>query len=350
MPRFEYSALTRDGRTITGHVDAESRPLAIAELADAGRFVTSLDEPATYDRDAVEREVAPRSRPGSLLPWRSRVSHRALASMLRQLAVALQSGLPLLNAVRVVEQQAEQAPLAELAADLADRVQGGESFSAALAAHPGHFSEMQIAMARVGETAGVLDQTMGHLADFAERELDVREKVRSAAAYPLFVLGLAAVSIVIIMTWILPGIIDTVLADADPQTLPWITRVMMAASNFAASFSGLMTALLIGFGAYLLRKWAVTPTGRLAVHRMLLRLPVIGPAWRKVAVARFARTLGILTRSGIHCAPLAHMTFGTHELGGMTRFSFGPFLSVADVGRACDALAQACRHHVAAGV
>lgn len=151
-------------------------------------------------------------------------------------------------------------------------------------------------MVRVGETAGLLDQVMGHLADFAERELEVRQKIRSAATYPAFVMVLAAVSVVIIVTVILPRVLSAVAENI--SLLPAPTRALLALSEFLTYYGWLVVLLLAG-GIWAFRKWLSRPAGRLAFDRFKLRIPVLGTAVRKVAVARFARTLGTLSKSGI---------------------------------------------------
>ena len=319
MPHFQYSALTQDGQTVNGQVQAESRQTAISDLARGGKFVTVID---TAGAGALPRaEAGRREQPapggparvasGWSLRRRRTVSARSHTAMLNQLAVALQSGLPLLVALRVVEEQAEHAALAELARDLAERVQSGESLSDAMQALGRQFSQLEVAMVRVGETAGVLDQTVGHLADFAERDLDVREKIRSAATYPLFVLTLAVISVIIILTWILPNIMETLLADMDPALLPWPTRTLLAVSGFLSSYYGLLALVLVIFAGFAFRNWLRAPEGRFTFDRFLLRVPVLGQALRKIAVARFSRTLGTLTRSGIQIIEAMQVIRGT---------------------------------------
>ena len=313
MPRFHYTALRSSGDAIAGDLDADSRPVAIAELAKTGLFVTEIErgDHSESDRESPAEAGAAGAIWKGLLTRRRTLTPRSRAAMLRQLAVALQSGLTLLSALRVVQEQAESTALAEVCRDLAQRVQGGESLSDAMEARVEQFSQLEVAMVRVGETAGVLDETVGYLADFAQRDLEVREKINSAAAYPLFVLVLAGLSVIIIMTWILPSIMSTVLGDADPATLPLPTRLVMAISGWMSSWYGLITLLVLIFAGGLLRNWMKTPGGRLAFDSLKLRTPVLGPALRKIAVGRFARTLGTLTRSGIQIIEAMHVIRGT---------------------------------------
>jgi len=298
MPQFRYSAMGRDGKALNGVIDADTRPQAIASLADSGAFVTRLD--AANDIDAAAASWFVR-----------RVSLREKTAMLQQIAVALQAGLQLLDAVRVVEQQAETRALRNLTGDLAQRIQEGEALSEAMGAHPRQFQAMEISMVRVGETAGKLDEVMGYLAQFAVRDLDVREKIRSALAYPIFVLVLAVISVVIVLTIILPRIMAAVLEQTGTMLLPWPTRSLLAISDFVRSPWGVAVMLIMIVAGAMLIRWWRTAEGRLAVDQFILRVPVIGRAVRKVAVSRFARTLGTLSRAGIPIVEALHVLRGT---------------------------------------
>lgn len=271
-------------------ITAPSRPRAIELLAKRGSLVTDI---AVAD----DTSQAPPGLAG-LNPFASnRVSARARVVMLRQLAVALRAGLNLLTALQVVEQQADGPGVSRLAGDLAHRVQAGESLSQAMRAHPNVFSTMQVSMTRAGETAGALDKVMQSLTDFAERDLDIREKLRSAAIYPLIIMGMGLISIMIIVLFILPRIMETIGQTGSQLPLP--TRILMAGTGFIRSPGGLLTAIAIVAAAVWVWRWAHTSVGRFTLDRWKLRLPVIGTAVRRVAVARFARTLGTLSASGI---------------------------------------------------
>ena len=290
MARFHYIALDADGRNITGETEAPGRGEAIALLAERSVYVT----------DISERDGKGDGKGASLfrLPGRRRVPPRSRAAMLRQLATALQAGLPLLSALRVVEQQAEGGALRTLVSDLGERVQSGESLSEAMAAHPRDFSPLEASMARVGETAGVLEEVMGYLSDFAERDVEIRERVRSAAVYPAFVLVLAAVSAVIVVTTILPRVMATVTESIGTAALPAPTKILMNLSYFLRDYWWLLGGGL-ALGIWAFWTWLARPGGRLAFDRFKLRVPVLGTALRRIAVARFARTLGTLSKSGI---------------------------------------------------
>ncbi len=287
MPHYRYNALDAAGSEVTGTVAADSRQGAIAALASRAIYAIDLHEAAATQAATALRLA---------WPVRRRITLRAKAVMLRQLATALKAGLPLLSALRVVEAQADTTAMRNLAADLAADVQGGESLSAAMEAHGRDFSHLEASMVRVGETAGLLDEVMGYLSEFAEKDLDVRDRIRAAATYPLFVLALAAVSVILVMTVILPRVLATVTETV--AVLPAPTLVVMAVSHFLLDYWWAVLLILAG-GVWAFRWWLSRPSGRFAFDRFLLRIPVVGTALRRVAVARFARTLGTLSRSGI---------------------------------------------------
>ena len=291
MPTFEYSALDSRGQPTDGLIAAAGRAEAISALARREVFVTAI---APSDADQAP------GAPGLLdrLRWRRRVAPKAKAAMLGQLAMALQAGLPLLQALRVVQKQAPGQRLGRLVEALGDSVEAGRSLSQAMGDLPREFTPLEASMVRVGETAGVLDEVMGYLAEFAERDVEVRQQVRTAATYPLFVLSLAMVSVVVVVTVILPQVIATITDNIGASALPAPTRILMSLSAAMRSYGWLMALGAVG-AVWLFRAWLARPAGRLAFDAFKLRVPVLGTAIRRVAVARFARTLGTLCKAGI---------------------------------------------------
>ena len=320
MPRYSYSALDHTGHAAAGDVDAPTRQQAITGLAETGLFVTDLSED---DSRAGTVEGPPDG-------WqaRQRLSPRNRAALLRQLGTAVDAGLPLLTALRAIEQQADTARLRRMLHDLAQRVQGGESLSEAMRQHPRAFTPMHVSMIRAGETAGVLDQVVASLADFAERDLQLREEVRSASTYPAIVLSLALVSVVVILAFILPRIMATVTESV--AILPWPTRFLLALSDLLRGWGWVIALVLVGsIGACV--AWVRRPEGRLAFDRLKLRVPVLGRTLRTLAVARLARTLGTLSGAGIEILESLHVLRDTLGNEALAR-------AVDDV-----------RHHIAQG-
>ena len=292
MPEFAYKALAGDGTRQGGSVAAASCAAAVAMLAQRGEFVLEMTE-----GQAEAPQASPRLPVFSL--GGSRASVRQRAALLRQVSVALSAGLTLVAALSVVAEQAETPALRSLVRELIEGVQRGEALSEVMqsAGNGKAFNTMQSSMVRAGETAGVLDEVMMSLADFAERDVTLREKLRSAAIYPAMVLALALVSIVVILVWILPTIMESI-ADTGGE-LPLPTVILMTISDTLRSPAGILVALALIVGGGVLWKWQGTDAGRLAFDGWKLKTPVLGPAVRRVAVARFARVLGTLTGAGI---------------------------------------------------
>lgn len=318
MPEFSYTALDAQGTSLTGTLTAASRRAAIDRLAARGEVAVEVVERAgagpgpgrvTASPAASAASATSAASTGTSL-FGSRVSPRQKAAMLRQVAVALQAGLNLLPALEAVAEQAESAALRDLVTGLAERVREGSSLSAAmLQAGPKAFSALQVSMVEAGEAAGLLDEVAASLADFAERDLDVREKLRSAAMYPLLVLGLGSVSIVVIVVFILPRIMETV--NTPFAELPLPTRVLMTLSNTARTPAGVVAVLALAAGVFFFFRWAGTEAGARTTDGWKLKLPVIGPAVKKVGVARFARALGTLTGAGIQVVQALRITRNT---------------------------------------
>ena len=291
MPDFAYTALDTAGATVTGTLNAASRRAVIDRLASSGKAAVEVVEAA------AGASVTAARRPGVSL-FGGRVSGRQQAAMLRQVAVALQAGLNLLPALEAVAEQAESQALRDLVEGLASKVKEGSSLSAAMReAGPKSFSAMQVSMVEAGEAAGLLDEVAASLADFAERDLDVREKLRSAAMYPMLVLGLGSVSICVIVVFILPRIMETV--NTPFEELPLPTRVLMTLSNGVRTPAGIAVILGLAVAVFLFFRWAATEDGARTTDLWKLKLPVVGSAVKKVGVARFARALGTLTGAGI---------------------------------------------------
>ncbi|MBB6429893.1 type II secretion system F family protein [Algisphaera agarilytica] len=300
MPDFAYKALDRTGKSVAGVVSAADRAAAVALLGERDTFVTDMEESAGR---AKRRGASPASRDsaedqGASIRWNARkVSPRQRLTLLRQLSVGLSAGLTLVNALEVVADQADSPAVKALVADLIERVTSGDSLSDAEASHPEAFSTMQVSMTRAGEAAGALDTVMTSLTAFAERDLELREKLRSAAIYPLMVLGLGFISILVIMLFILPRIMTVVGESGSDLPLP--TVILMGMTDWVRSPMGIGAMVIMAVALGLWWRWSRTPDGVLAMDRFKLKLPFIGTAIRRVSVSRFARTLGTLAAANI---------------------------------------------------
>ena len=294
MGNFSYKAVNRAGEHITGTVEAADRRSAVTVLADKGHFVTDLAEQAeaAVAREGLERalKLPPLLRFGS-----GRITGKDILAMTSQLSTALRAGLPLLNALHIIRDQQHKPAMRRMLDSLAGSVSGGQSLSEAMTEHGRVFSPLYISMIRVGETGGILDETTEQLARILGRDEKIKTSMANASAYPLFVLCLGLVSAVLVVVWILPKVIG--LISGGVTILPWPTRLLMWLSEFLKLYGWLVVVLIIAGGYYFVR-W-IRGGGRVKWDAFKLRVPILGSVLRSIAVGRFARTLGALTKGGV---------------------------------------------------
>lgn len=287
MPSFSYRAMTVAGQDVSGVVEAADRAEALRELVARGTCVTELAEKDGRSLLGFTRREGHE---------RIRIRQKQVAILTRQLATSLEAGLPLMSALHVVGSEMEHAPTRALLQRLGERVQEGASFSDALAEHPKVFSPMYVRLARVGETGGMLDAVLGQLADMLERSGELRERVKTASIYPAILMIVGLASVVIIVTFIVPRILESL--GTDKVLLPLPTRMLMAASDFVGMYWWLLlggtVAIVAGFRQFVLRG-----PGRPGWDALKLRMPILGRLTRQTEAARFARSLGILTKAGV---------------------------------------------------
>ncbi|PIQ84122.1 MAG: type II secretion system protein GspF [Candidatus Omnitrophica bacterium CG11_big_fil_rev_8_21_14_0_20_63_9] len=283
MPRFTYRAKDQSLHVIEGTIEAESEAAAISRLGSEGVFPITLAEIGTSA-----------SSPLRWLP--TRVSQRTLAYTTRQLADLLAGGLPLLNALNLLARQTEQAPLRRVIEALAASVRDGRSFSDALSEFPGVFPPLYRSMVRAGEVSGGLEATLARLAELGEHEAELRSKVVGAAAYPCFILCVAAAMTIFLLSYVIPKL-SLVFLEAG-QALPLPTRFLLAVSHLFTQWWWALALVAVGL-LWLLRQSYVSARGRAVIDRAALALPAAGVLVRKLETARFTRNLGTMVSQGV---------------------------------------------------
>jgi general secretion pathway protein F len=286
---FEYKAVDAGGKACKGVIEASDRKTAIGLLSQKGQFAMELAVTHTEGRAATQKSDTGQKR-------RIRVSSKETLAISTQLTTAIKAGLSVLDALQIIRDQQSKPAMIALLEDLIGQVNGGKPLSDAMASLPKIFGPLYVSMVRVGETGGILEQTMDQLVKLLGREEKIKSNIKNAAAYPLVVLVVGLISAVIMLTWVLPKIIATI--GADPASLPAPTRILLAISSFLAVW-GWLAAIILTAGGYAFVKWKDTPQGRLAWDTFKLKIPMVGTVLRTLAVGRFARTLGSLTKSGI---------------------------------------------------
>jgi len=316
--QFSYKAVNQAGGHVAGTIEAVDRKSAVADLTDKEQFVIELAEeaqaPTVSGGEKVALDLAKFVRFGS-----RRVSSKDILAMTTQLGTALRAGLPLLNGLELIHEQQHKAAMREMLAELVKSVSSGQSLSEAMARHENTFSPLYLSMIRVGETGGMLDETTTQLAEILTRDEKIRTNMKNAAAYPIFVLGLGLVSVVIILTSILPKIIRTI--GGGFAALPLPTKMLLRLSDFTrglfTTFFGWVVIVLIVAGLYYLIKWTKSK-GRFKWDSFKLKIPLLGSVLRTIAVGRFARTLGALTKGGVtilEALSVVRDTLGNELLG-----------------------------------
>jgi type IV pilus assembly protein PilC len=230
------------------------------------------------------------------LPFGKKVKQRAVAIFTRQLATMIDAGLPLVQSLEILASQQESKVFRSIIREIREDVEGGSTFAGALKKHPGAFNELYTNLVVAGEEGGILDNILTRLANYIEKAEALKKKVKSALVYPSTIVGVAVIVVMILMVFVIP-VFETMFKAAG-QSLPLPTLITLTISKFIKKYILIVIPGLILL-VYLFRKWYHTESGKAIVDRLLLKLPVFGVLFQKIAVARFSRTLGTLVSSGV---------------------------------------------------
>lgn len=286
MPSFQYRARDRQGVLVVGNMDAASK----TELE------TSLDK-----MGLIPISVAAGGRKAALSPFmdalfKQKVSERDIILFSRQLATLFGAGVPLTRALFTLERQIQSKEFVDIVKRIREDVEGGSSFSGAIAKHPKVFGELYANMIEAGEAGGILDNVLDKLALMFEKNAENRAKVKAATLYPKIVLGAIVIAIVILMNFVIPKFAK--LYESFKVDLPLPTRILIKASNAFTSYWYLaivvVAAAVLGWRAYI-----STKNGRRNWDAVRLKVPIFGPLLLKAILSRFSRVLGALYKSGL---------------------------------------------------
>ena len=225
-----------------------------------------------------------------------KVADRSIAIFTRQLATMIDAGLPLVQSLEILAVQQENKTFKSIIREIREDVEGGSTFAGALKKHPKVFSELYTNLVVAGEEGGILDNILNRLANYIEKAEALKKKVKSAMVYPSTIVGVAVIVVMILMIFVIP-VFESMFKSAG-QTLPLPTLIVLAMSKFVKSYI-LFIIPAVGILIFLLRRYYKTENGRAVVDSLLLKAPVFGPLFQKIAVARFSRTLGTLVSSGV---------------------------------------------------
>lgn len=284
MPTFSYTALDLGGSEVTGTLRAPDETTARRRLREEGYRLLQLEVRTSWLSVDLR------------LPWDRAIGPRERGMMARQLATLLEAGVPLLRALNILEEQVDRRPLRGILRRVGRDVETGASLSEALAAHPETFDELFVNTVRAGEAGDVLARVLERLAEMAETQRELRNRLRSATLYPLVLFGLTVGVVIFLLTAVLPAF--TALYREMGVPLPVSTRIMLAGGEFVRRWWYLLV-LAPAAGWYGFRSYYGSETGRHRVDRLLLKLPLFGQLVGSVAAARFTRILGTLLESGV---------------------------------------------------
>ncbi len=315
MPKFNYVAMDAQGKETKGSLDAKNQSEALARLQEMQLFPTKVVEASVAASSAAKGKKGAKGKSGGApgkggkgmrkefniplhkIPGFGGVSSKVLCTFTRQLATLIDAGLPLLRGLRVLEKQERNPSLKETIQKISVSVEGGSTFSEALAQHPKIFNRLFVSMVKAGEMGGVLEVVLLRLAEFMEKAQKIKGKVIAGMFYPVAVLVVAVVIMAILMVVVIPKFKD-IFSDLAGKDLPGFTVFVLSVSetvqhNFLQT-CGVIFAIFVVF-----RLLVKTKTGRLLFDKFKLFVPVFGPVISKVAISRFTRTLGTLVSSGV---------------------------------------------------
>jgi len=285
MPVFAYQGRTTQGST-AGEIEAPDRTAAVSELRRKAILVTQIKEKA----GGAARAAGFRGRFGG------KVKDKEMAIFTRQFSTMVDAGLPLVQCLTILAEQSESKILRTVTSKVSGSVEAGSTLADAFRRHPKTFDELYVNLVEVGEAGGILDTVLQRLSVYIEKAAALKRKVKSAMIYPLTIVGVAFIVVIFMLTFVIPTFAK--MFTSMGAALPLPTLIVIKLSDFATRFWWLIIGAAIGIVVGI-RAYYRTEGGRSLIDALVLKLPVFGTLIRKVAVARFTRTLGTLVSSGV---------------------------------------------------
>jgi type IV pilus assembly protein PilC len=282
MPVYTYRGVNRAGANVAGERTAESKAELTALLRREQINVSKLSE---------------KGKEFNIPTFGTGVDQKELAIFTRQFSVMIDAGLPLVQCLEILAGQQDNKSFQKILNGVRASVEGGATLSVSMKAYDKVFDALYYNMVEAGETGGILDTILQRLSTYIEKNVKLKRAVRSAMIYPVSVLSIAGMVITLLLWKVVP--IFVTLFNGLDVTLPMPTRIVIGLSNFVGSIYGFLLFAFF-FGACIAAKfWYDTPQGRMVLDGLMLKVPVVGSVLRKIAVARFTRTLGTLISSGV---------------------------------------------------
>ncbi len=286
MPAFKYQARNNLGKVTDGVIEADSEAAAAGALRQKRLEVVSISSVSGFSTFLT-----------ALTKKSGNITMKDVVVFSRQFSVMVNAGLPILQGLTIVAEQAENPDFRVVMTKVRDDISNGVPLSEAMAKHPKAFTTLYVNMIKAGEQGGILDVILERLSEYMEKAEGVSRKVKSAMMYPIVVMSVAVLVIIFLMVKVVPTFRDVFTSFG--AKLPWPTQLIIDVSEFLSSKKAfLLLGALVGFG-FLVSMYRKTKTGAYNWDNMLMKIPVFGVLARKAAVAKFARTLGTLIKSGV---------------------------------------------------
>jgi type IV pilus assembly protein PilC len=282
MPVFTYRGTNRAGSAVSGEMSANNK----AELQGLLRR-----------QQITPTKMSEKGKEFNLPSFGAGVKAKELAIFTRQFSVMIDAGLPLVQCLEILASQQENKTFQKVLTGTRSAVEGGSNLSTAMKQYPKVFDALYSNMVEAGETGGILDTILQRLSTYIEKNVKLQRAVKSALVYPIGVLTVAA-GVIILLLWKVVPVFATLFAGLGVD-LPLPTKIVIGLSNFVGSIFGLLIVVAVVGGIIGLKVWYGTKQGRMVIDTVILKLPVLGLVMRKIAVARFTRTLGTLIASGV---------------------------------------------------
>ena len=286
MGQYQYTGVSRDGSKASGQLAAASAEEVSALLRRQRIRVTKIEPVGEKKKMTLPFGIGNKSK----------VSQEEVAVFTRQFSVMIDAGLPLVQCLDILATQADNENFGKVLHEVRSEMEGGANLADALGQHPKVFSELYCNMIAAGEAGGILDIILQRLAQYIEKAVKLKRAVKSASMYPAVIISVACCVVLVILWKVIPTF-ATLFAGLGAQ-LPLPTRIVVMASNFVAGYMPLLVAGVV-IGVFALKRYYKTDNGELVIDRLTLKIPVAGMLLRKIAVARFCRTLGTLVSSGV---------------------------------------------------
>jgi MSHA biogenesis protein MshG len=292
MPVFAYKGRSARGDLVQGSLEGTDSGAIADQLLNTGITPTEIKQSSVAVRSGSTPEISLWKR----LSMEKKVDVMELMLFSRQMYTLLKAGVPIMRALAGLQESSRNPVFSAMLQDLRESLDSGRELSTAMRRHPKVFSPFYLSMVQVGEMSGMLDMTFLRLYEHLEFEKDMKDRIKSALRYPMFVMIAMAIAIVIVNIFVIPAFAKVF--EGFHAELPLMTRILMGFSNFMVQTWPILLALLIG-AVFAFRSWIKTVDGRFKWDRFKLYLPIAGPIIMKATLARFARSLALAFKSGI---------------------------------------------------